>query len=184
MITSIQSQDTLAVVSLEEAMEHSRIEDRYDEIVVRGCLDAAHSTVEQRLNRKFGKTRLIAVQEEHKTKVRLPYAPLISVEGITALDSNEVEVTLVEGTDYRVDLVRNMVILNGDSTPNYTEFNIDYCCGYTSVDSVPNAIQQAIKMVFANFYEFREDALVGAPIYKVPDTASRIINNFKDPNFV
>jgi len=171
-------------VTLEEAMEHSRLEDNYDEMVIQGCLTAAHSLVEQWLNRKLVNTKMLAVQEDWQKKVKLPYAPIISVNSITALDLYEDSITLVAGTDYRVDLVRNLVILDLSTTQGYTEFNINYNCGYQTLDCVPPAILHAIKMTFANLYENREDSVVGVPIYKVPLTAQRIVESFKAPNFV
>ena len=184
MITLLLEQESLDLVSIEEAMEHSRLDDNYDELVIRGCLDAAHSIVEQWLNRKLSPAKIRGVQESYKQKIKLPYAPIKSVDIVTVLNESGNSITLVAGSDYRVDYVRQMVILDHKSTSKYTEFNIDYTCGYQDVSCIPDAILHAIKMTFANFYENREDAVVGAPIYKVPLTAQRIIQAFKASSFV
>lgn len=184
MITSILEQGTIDLVPLEEAMEHSRLEDNYDEMVIAGCLAAAHSLVEKWLNRKLTTTKIRAVQEEYKQKIKLPYAPILNVETITAFNQSGEVITLVAGTQYRVDLVRQLVILDPDTTENFTEFNIDYTCGYSDVDYVPDAVLHAIKMTFATLYEYREDAIAGASTSKVPLTAQRILQAFKSPSFV
>jgi len=184
MITSILSQDAIDLVTLEEAMEHSRLEENYDELVIQGCLAAAHSLVEAQLNRKLSPARIIGVQSRYKQFVKIPYAPIKSVNTVTALDADGNSVTLVAGTNFRVDFVRQMVVLDPATTRNYTVFNIEYDCGYQDVDCVPVSILHAIKMTFATLYEYREDALVGAPVHKVPLTAQRMIQAFKAPSFV
>jgi uncharacterized phiE125 gp8 family phage protein len=179
LFTSIISKEELDLVTLEEAMEHSRIDDAYDELVVRGCLSAAHSLVEAQLNRHLNLTNLIAVKERYSRKIQLPYAPLKSVNSITCLDEDLDSVTLVSGLNYRVDLVRNMVILDPDTCSDYSEFNIDYYCGYKDLESVPKAILHAIKMTSATLYEMREDSVVGTIVSRVPLNVKRILAPFR-----
>lgn len=184
MITSILEQSELDCVTMEEAMEHSRLEDNYDELVIRGCLNAAHSLVERWLNRKLSSTKILAVQEYYKLKVKLPYAPIKDIISVTALDSKGDTVTLVQGTDFRVDLVRNMVIFKSDAYKYLSEFNITYNCGYETAASIPAGIHHAIKMTFATLYEYREDSIVGGTLSKVHLPTQKIIQTFKLPAMV
>jgi hypothetical protein len=182
MNTLLISQDDLNIVTLEEVMEHSRIDDNYDELVVQGCLSAAHSLVESWLKRKLSPATVLGVQECFKTKVYLPYAPLTGVNSISALNDSYVSIDLVEGTDFRVDLVRSLVIFS-DECEQLSEFQINYTCGYADLASVPDAVKHAIKMTSATLYENREDDIIGVSTTQVSLTAQRILRAFKAPNF-
>ena len=173
MRTKILSQETFDVVTIEDAMEHSRITDSYDELVVQMCLDSAHDLVQQWLNRKIVPTSMVMGLEQWKSCVHLQYPPVVSITSITAEDSDEVEVTLTDGDDYKFDDVFQTVKLK-DTTQDYSNFKIIVDCGYRDGEC-PEAIKHAIRMTFATLYENREDLVVGTQVNQIPNHARRLV---------
>lgn len=182
MITQVISQSIAdEVVDMEAAMEHSRLTDAYDEIVIRQNLDAAHSLVEQWLNRKLYVTTVIGVQPTLQQEVFLPFGPIQSIVSVTAEDYNEDDVA-VDAACYKLDAVQGLLRFKKSEYYNLSQlsnFNITYTCGYASTDDVPAAIKHAIRMTFASFYEFREDAVTGTQINAVPTKAKNIVRAFR-----
>ena len=168
-------------MTIEDAMEHSRITDSYDELVVQMCLDSAHDLVQQWLNRKLVPTQMVFGLEEWKSKVHLQYPPVVSITEIKAEDSAEAEVTLTAGDDFKFDDVFQTVILK-ESTVDYTNFKIVVDCGYRDGEC-PEAVKHAIRMTFATLYENREDLVVGTQVNEVPMTARKILRSHRVRGF-
>jgi uncharacterized phiE125 gp8 family phage protein len=176
MRTKLLTQDTTTeIVTLEEAMEHSRITDSYDEMVVQGALDAAHDLVQQWLNRKLYPSTIIGQIINFRPRITLPYPPIESVTSVKAEDCNGDEVILVEGVDWKFDFIGETIRFIGNTNPTLSEFTFEYSAGYQTIDSVPNAVKHAIKMTFATLYENREDTVIGLSINSVPLTARRVL---------
>lgn len=166
------------VVSLEEAMEHSRITDDWDELVVQACLDAAHDAVQSWLNRKLYPSLMVGQVNEYRTRITLPYPPIKAVSYVTAECANGDTIDLVEGTDWKFDSISETIrFLKPQS--NLSVFEFQYECGYESVESVPKAVKHAILMTFATLYNNREDAVVGASVASVPLTAHRLLRTHR-----
>lgn len=175
MRTKILSQDDfLAVVSIDEAMEHSRITDTYDEIVVQQCLDAAHDLVQQWLNRRITNASVIGQVESYRPQITLPYPPVHQVTEVVAEDVDGSEVKLTEGTHWKFDEINESIRFIGTSVAIYTNYKFNYLCGYCD-DKVPRAVKHAILMTFATLYENREDVIIGTNAMPVPLRARRIL---------
>ena len=181
MITVILSHDEVDIVTLEEAMEHSRITDTYDEIVVRMCLEGSHDIIEQYLNRRLTPTTMIGIVGDYRKQVTLPFPPITSISSVTCEDQNEAEVTLVEGTHYRYDPIRQAVrFLNSWNLASmHCEFKITFVCGYADIDSVPRAVKHAIRQTFATLYENREDTVLGLNIQSIPTPSKRLCRAYR-----
>lgn len=181
MITKILSTDDVEIVSLEEAMEHSRITDSYDELVVQMCLDGSHDIIEQYLNRRLRPTTIIGVVVEYRSVITLPYPPIVSVSSITCEDADETEITLVDGTHYKYDEVCQSIRFLGKWTDRqcHSHFRITFTCGYDTIESVPRAVKHAIRMMFATLYENREDIVNGVSTAQIPAPAKRICRSYR-----
>ena len=181
MITDILSTDDVDIVTLEEAMEHSRITDSYDELVVQMCLDGAHDIIEQYLNRRLRPTKMIGVVGECRKQITLPYPPIHSISSVTCEDSNEDEITLTEGTHYKFDSIRKAVRFKNswNDASRHQEFKVTFTCGYETVDCVPRAVKHAIRQTFATLYENREDTVLGLNINQIPAPAKRLCSAYR-----
>lgn len=176
MITKQLSHEPLELVSIDEARDHSRIDDWDDDDDVQGKLDAAHSAVQQWLNRKLQPTNMVGVTTDISQEIFLPYPPINSVTSVHVEDSegNEVEVS----TDlYKFDDVIGSIRLHKDLGTS-TRLKVQYNCGYPDGEC-PRAVIHGIKMTFGTFYEMREDAVIGTQLNEVPVTARNIIKSFR-----
>ncbi len=169
MRTKISSVNTVeTIVSIDEAMEHSRITDTYDELVVQATLDAATDLVEKWLNRKLYPTVMIGAIPEYRQKVLLSYPPVHGVSQVTAEDEDGVLTTFVQGTDYVFDVITEQVIFRIKPLRALYNFKFYFNVGYACADNIPMGIKHAIKQTFATLYENREDTIIGASISEVP----------------
>lgn len=169
--------DSSQLVSLDEAMEFSRITDSYDEVVVTMCLDAAHDLIERWCNRKIYLTNMSGVTDEYKHKVLLPYPPVKTLNSVTAENAEHETVTLVEGVDYKFNSITQCVtfISKQNTIKTYTDFTFNFDCGYDGIENVPRSIKHAVLMTFATLYENREDNVVGASVASVPLKARTVL---------
>jgi len=176
MITKQLTYPVLDIVNIDEALEHSRITDVQDEVMVQMALESAHSMVQQWLNRKLKPTQMIGYLSKFSFNVVLPYSPIISIETITYFDG--INTITVPTTDYTFnDIVGSLRFKFNLSM--FTDFKIAYTCGYNSTDIIPNAVKHSIRMTFATLYEMREDALTGTQINEVPVSARNILKTFR-----
>jgi len=176
MITDILSHEDVVVVSLEDAMEHSRITDHYDETVVQMCLDAAHDIIEQYLNRRLSTTLMIGVVSDFRKRITLPYPPIQKITNITCQNANETSITLIEGVHYKFDNVRKAIIFLNSWNDAYmhTEFQVTFECGYAKIEDIPRSIPHAIRQTFATLYENREDTVIAMNVTEIPAPAKRL----------
>lgn len=178
MRTKIISQDrTETVVSIDDAMEHSRITDTYDELVVQSTLEAATDLVENWLNRKLYPTEMVAAVSSYKQKMLLSYPPIHSVSKVTAEDANG-NVIELPTTDYKFDEVSEQVIFRIDHS-KLSNFKIYFKCGYPTVNQIPMGIKHAIKQTFATLYENREDTVIGTSVVAVPNKAITLLKSYR-----
>lgn len=173
MLTKQITQNTLDIVSIDEAMEHSRITDYDDENVILSCLESAHDLVQQWLNRKLTTTNMVGIVRNFSPEIMIPYPPISDITEVKAIYNNE-EV-LIDPVNYRFDDITGSIKFVKNLSDHY-DFKIYFSCGYTTV---PKSIKHAIKMTFATLYEMREDAIIGTQINEVPITARNIIKSFK-----
>ncbi len=182
MLTRIlERNDDAEAVSLEEAMEFSRITDSYDELVVQACLDGAHGAIEEYLNRKLVPTTIVGIVDNFRPTITLPYPPIHSIESVTCEDSCGTEFELTESTHYKYcDVSQRVIFLPTFSDAHkYKFFKITFICGYDeteedSINRVPRSVKHAIRMTFATYYENREDDIIGVNINMVSSPARRV----------
>lgn len=118
-------------------------------------------------------------------RIKLPFGNLQSIVSFTYKDMDGVEYTLVENTDFIVELNGTecgfVVLPHDGSWPSddlypSNPITIRYTCGYgATADSVPATVKQAIKRMVVNSYMNRGDDVVGYTIFH-DKTYQRCIN--------
>lgn len=97
--------------------------------------------------------------------IELPYGNLQSVTSLKYKDSDGVETTIAETTEYLVETNgtdRGRIVLPyGESWPSFTAYpsqpiSIVFVCGWTKATDVPSAIKAAILLLAADSYNLRE----------------------------
>ena len=126
--------------------------------------------------------------------VELPYAPLRSIPstGVVYTDSDGNSTTL-SSTKWSADTVSEpgRLVLNYDeiwptnTLANKNPIAIEFNAGYESSSSVPESIKIAMLLMMAQWYEGREDAIVGAGILyaKMPLGAKALMSPYRNFKF-
>jgi uncharacterized phiE125 gp8 family phage protein len=114
--------------------------------------------------------------------IEIPRGPVQSVTSVIAGVWDGVDVILVQGTDYSLDLVTDPPRLRFDqpiTSTTYDHFSINYVAGYASdPDFVPAGIVHAILLMVANAYEHRGDDEM-----LVPSGFHRLLDPFRLQTF-
>lgn len=180
MLTKILSIDASdEIVTVEEAMAHSRIEDEYDNELVCAQIMAATDLVERWVNRKLHPTDMVGVVEGFRNKISLPYPPINAVSEVVFINSDGTETSLTEGDDYIFDDVWEHVKILTQPSGDVESTRVYFSCGYQEACVIPMAIKHAIKQTFATLYENREDTVIGASVNSVPLTAMRMLGAYR-----
>jgi len=103
-------------------------------------------------------------------RIKIPYGNLAAVTSVKWKDTTGTETTLVENTDYLVELNGTecgyIVLPYQESWPNGELFpsnpiTIRFICGYGLAADIPDEAKQAIKNKSVNYYMNRGDDFVG-----------------------
>lgn len=193
MALSIVTQPKLWPVTLDEAKTHLRVtatdEDELIFDLIRGATYWAENYTRTRVLTQTWKYFLDKFPGDI---IKLPYPPVASVTHVKYYNSSNVQTTLVEDTDYRVDT---------DSEPARIEpinawpatydkvipIEIQFVCGYTHPDLVEDPIKSAIKLRMADLYENRQGGYVvngSLSVQKNTIVAEEILNDYKFYNSV
>ena len=104
------------------------------------------------------------------TAIKLSFGNLASVTHIKYTDSDSTETTMTVTTDYIVETngeaCGRIVLPYGESWPSFTAYSsnpivIRFICGWTTAALIPSKIRTAVKMILADLWENRGDAIIG-----------------------
>jgi uncharacterized phiE125 gp8 family phage protein len=122
--------------------------------------------------------------------VTVPIPPLQEVTAVKYIDSAGTEQTMVEGTDYDVDLLSTP----GRIYPSYSKtwptlrahenvVTVEFTAGYGDAASdVPEPIVQAMKLMITHWYENR-GVMVPNMIHEMPMAANYLLFPYRDLRF-
>lgn len=199
----IQSPPAAELVTLQEAKDWARITTSAEDSIVTGLISSARAHVEELMCRGFITqtwdyflARFPCVTRANPlAEIALPRAPLASVTTVKYTDpATGTQVTL-DPSKYLVDTRREpgrIVPAYGTSwptarygVPNAVE--IRFVAGYgAAASNVPDRmrhnVQQAIKVLLATMYRYRElatEALTGQQLTQVPHAFWQLINQHR-----
>ncbi len=180
-------------VTLAEAKEHVRQDAADDDAKITALLNAAvaridgpggilgRAIVEQQWDMKLD------CFPEHGEAIKVPLPPLISIDQITYLDTTGASQTL-DTSNYQIAGVgpdaRGCVFeaygTNWPATRRIPEaVTVRFTCGYEKTagsptdyrENIPDDIRQALLIMIAEWYENREETVIGAGVNPVPYSA-------------
>jgi uncharacterized phiE125 gp8 family phage protein len=162
-------------VTLAEAKLHLRVEPDVtdDDALIARLITVARIQCENTARRAFVQRACVAQLDcwPGDGVIVLTTPPLISVEGITYTDEDDLETTLDE-TLYVVDVHSEpgrIVLKRNASWPSAAlveagAIRIEYTAGYGAAADVPAGYKQAILLYLGHLYENREAVVVGQGI--------------------
>jgi uncharacterized phiE125 gp8 family phage protein len=174
---------TVEPVTLAEAKAHCRVDHDDDDARISAYIAAARNDCEEWTARAFiTQTWELVIDEFPTNEIMIPKPPLQSVTSIKYDDGAGVEQTLGI-TDYEVDAASQpgwiVPVITGWPTSLWTGINavrIRYVAGYdpdtnSPIDyaaNVPPSIKQAMLLQIGEYYDNREDIIVGTVVNKLP----------------
>lgn len=177
----VSSSSTFEVLTLEEMKDHLRIgygETAEDELL-KGLRKAAQEHVENYTNRKLSpaKWKVYFDQWPSGDSFEIPYPPLRSIPstGLKYTMSSGGSTTF-SSTAWASDTVSTpgrLVLDYNDEWPteslhNRNPIEITVLCGYSSAGKIPQPVKQAMLLLAGNWYENRENSIVGPSVAELP----------------
>lgn len=159
----------LEPITLQEARDHLRVDGSDDDGVIAAAIVAAREFVENYTSRPLVTQTRTGYLSTLEGCVALS-ANLQSVSSIKYIDCDGVQQTLAT-SEYRVDtkgLVGSVSPAFGKAWPSVRNVSnsveIEFVCGYGGQSAVPCAIKQAMLLLIGDFFEMREETVIGAAI--------------------
>ena len=156
-----------------------------DDPYLTSILEAARQTIEQKTKLQLCSATWQVDLSEWASPIYLPYPPLDSVTSIKYYDESNVQQTL--DTAY-YDVITTsfpgaIVLNNGYTWPNVYDrslpISITYVAGYGVAADVPAPLRHAILLLLGQFYDRREEYVVGASVASLPSTVNALISPYK-----
>ena len=161
-------------ISLAEARDQARVDVDVDDAIISSYITAARVHATDINGRGMAKATYTLTAPRFPSWFVLPRPPLVSVTSIKYLDENGDQQTF-SSDNYTVDTAsepgRVFLIPTADWPAHQDVFNaveVIYISGFTSAAVVPETYKQAMRMLIAHWYEYREPIIVGAAVAKVP----------------
>lgn len=162
-------------VTVDEAMLHARIDDSVEAPIVAGMIKAARELAETYTRRALitQTWQLFLDAFPAESFIELPRAPLQSVTHVKTYTDADVAATFAS-SNYYVDAVGepcSIVLRGASSWPDVGRVvngvEIQFVAGYGGPDAVPSNIKQAILMMVAEMYEFRNASVTGTLVQEI-----------------
>lgn len=155
-----------AIVSLETAKKHLRVEHSEDDVIIAAYVAAATGWIDGPggwLGRSLGPQTLQATFDRFSCDlIPLPFGPLTEIDSVLYDDDDGAEQTVVD-TDYTLD-PRGVLLAYGSSWPSARyragAVRVTYQAGH---ETVPPAIIASILLMTGHLYQNREAVTLDAP---------------------
>ena len=174
-------------VSVSEAKTHLRITTTDEDTYITTLIKVARQLCEYYTNRRFIDTTLETYFDVFEDTMYLYGSPANSFTHLKYYDSDGVLQTVATDV-YNIDLVSTpaRIVLAGEKSWPSIQTNrpgvivAKYISGYgSSASGVPEKIKQAILLMVANYYEVRQDVVVGTVANKIPVSSQYLLDTFK-----
>jgi len=180
-------------VKLSELKAQARIlDDDTEDDVIRGMGIGARELLESNMRRSFINTSWKYELDAFPVVIRPPRSRLQSITSIKYIDTDDVQQTLTNVTDYRVDSssepgrITEAINTSWPTVQSITfPIEVVFVAGYgASPDDVPETIKIAIKMLAAHWFENREAYTLEGTPKEIPKAVRAIISSRIVPTVV
>jgi uncharacterized phiE125 gp8 family phage protein len=163
MTAALITAPALEPVSLDEAKAHLRVDADDEDPLITAAIVSARVHVEAMTRRRLIQQgwRIYRDSWPRNPPLRIPVAPLISVDTVTIYDPDG-DPVVVDPDDYQVDAVSvpGRLILSANAPAAVGRavngIEIDVTAGYgAAAGDVPSPLRQAVMMLIAHWYEHR-----------------------------
>lgn len=193
MALTIDTEPTTEPLTTQEVKDHARIDISDDDTYIDALVTAARMSAEVFTNRQFitatWKLNLDKFPSGDNEIIELPRPPLASITSVKYYDTDGVQQTLTDVTDYQVDTISEP----GRLAPAPSTFwpavqseklnavEVIYVAGYGAASAVPQGIKQALLLLVGHWYERRETVLVGSISKELEFATKSLLIHYKVP---
>lgn len=189
----------LEPVTLAEAKAHCRVSIADDDALLTGYILAAREFVERHTRRSIitqtwdykpdqrgscWPQHYDCWRKDWYSGIEIPLPPLVSVTSVSYVDSAGDSQTLA-ADQYQV-VIRNGKSREGLIVPAYSvswpslrdqydNVTVRFVAGYGGLESVPNAIRQAMLLLVGHWYESREAVVTGTIVANLPHAVEDLL---------
>lgn len=174
-------------VRLAEARSNLNVDHDGEDLLIKSMIAAARDYVERYVSHAMitqqwrATFRSIHIPTDYR--LRLPVAPLQSVESVKYYDSAGTLQT-VSTADYYVDTYSEPGCIEFSSLPSLQSrpnaLQVNFTSGYgDDPKDVPEALRQAVHYLVVQLYEQRSPVVTGVMATQVPQTLRSILQQFK-----
>ncbi|GJM23936.1 MAG: hypothetical protein DHS20C16_03510 [Phycisphaerae bacterium] len=178
-------------LTLTEAKAHLNVDHDEDDTYITTLITVARRTAEGKQWRALMTTTREQTMDCFPFGcITLEHPPLQSVTSVKYIDADGVQQTLSsDNYDVDTDSIYGRICpaygLNWPTTRNIQNaVRVRYDCGYADADSVPTTTKQAMLLLIGNWYEHREEVVVGLSVTKITDAVDMLLNQNSAKRFV
>ena len=175
-----------AILTTAEAKTHLKVDTSADDTYIDNLISAATESAQIFTNRYFINTTLNQFGDTWNDLATLFKSKVSSVVHIKYYDNDNTQQTLATSV-YQKDLEHQPARIGlkpNQSFPNLADrinaVECQYIVGYGSASSdVPEGIRQAVLLTVGNWYENRQNVVVGHSVNELPKSAQYLLEQFK-----
>lgn len=158
-----------------EVKNFMKIDYTTDDALIGELITAAREWVENYTGRAMVSRTITATWTRHGKVMWLPFQPAISITSVKHVLSDNTKDTLTVDEDY---FVKGSTTVQIHLPASSNGLEIIYTAGYTSV---PKTLKIAVMRVVANYYEHREDTIVGTISSEIEAGTKKLVKQFIVP---
>lgn len=174
------------ILTTSEVKDHLRVDVSTDDTLISNLIKAATQSAEIFTNRYFIETEVWMYADNWNEVSPLLKSPVSEIVLIKYYDSDDTQQTLAQSV-YNEDLGykparitlavdKSWPTLSTRSAPLQVRYKIGYG---TAASDVPEGIKQAVLLTIGNWYENRQEVVVGRVANELPKSAQYLLKQYK-----
>tara|TARA_R110000824_G_scaffold80166_4_gene201823 strand:- start:2361 stop:2939 length:579 start_codon:yes stop_codon:yes gene_type:complete len=175
------------ILTTAEVKLHLKVDTSADDTLILNLIKAATQSAEIFTNRFFIETEVYMNCDQWHEISPLYKSPVLEMVNVKYYDSASDSHTLLNGTNYILDNSAKPARLTKSVTgefPGLSErkpaINIRYKVGFGETASdVPEGIKQAVLLTIGNWYENRQEIVIGRIATELPKSAQYLLEQYK-----
>lgn len=171
-------------ITLSEAKLHLRVDGTDEDSLIQTLISSARQMAEAYTWRPLMPQtwKLFSDRNEVGDYLILNKAPVTSIVSVSYKNDANAYVTLSPSA-YETDLVgepaRIKIINHPVVSDKLNAWCVEFQCGYSGQNTVPDAIKAAIKLIVAHLYEHREDVVIGTIVSTLDNNSKWLLDPYR-----
>ena len=184
---------TTQIIETSMAKSHLRVSSSADDTYIQNLIFAATHDIEHYLNCNLMEASCTQWCDTWEDTLELYHSPIMNTRRLSVTTIRYYKddtLTTWDASNYIVDNVSSPTrigLANNKTYPTIDErigaIQINYTSGFSEVSQVPQDIKQAILILVGQWYENRQEAVVGRSVGVIPLTARYILDKYRIRTF-